>query len=212
MPSQLKEAPTAAARHSLGRMSYAHFLELDGENPHLEWVDGEVIAMPPVSLEHSSLNVFLLKIVDEYVAVKRLGKVQAEPFQMKTGPNLPGRAPDILFVAKRNVRRLKKTYLSGPADLVIEIISPGTEATDRGEKFYEYEAGGVREYWLVDPIRKRAEFYRRDRAGLFRLVEVGSDGVYQSQVIRGLWIKVDWLWRNPLPTVTEVLRAWKMTP
>src|SRR4051812_39399861 len=114
MPSQLKEAP-AAARRTLCRMSYAQFLELDAENPHLEWVDGEVIATPPISLEHSSLNVFLLKIVDEYVAVKRLGKVQAEPFQMKTGPNLPGRAPDILFVSKRNVRRAKKTYLSGPA-------------------------------------------------------------------------------------------------
>ena len=62
---------------------------------------------------------------------------------VQTGPNLPGRAPDILFIAKQNVRRLKRTCLSGPADLVIEIISPGTEVTDRGENFYDpWNTGG----------------------------------------------------------------------
>jgi Uma2 family endonuclease len=209
MPSNLKEAP--AARRSLGHMTYAQFLALDGENPHLEWVSGRVIAMPPVSGQHSDLNVFLTKVVDEYVSLRQLGKVRGDPFQMKTGPTLPGRAPDVFFVAKRNLSRLKRMHLEGPADFVIEIISPGTEVVDRGKKFYEYQEGGVREYWLIDPMRKRAEFYRRDRTGIFRLVEVGADGIYKSQVIRGLWIRVDWLWRSPLPTVSEVLKAWKMS-
>jgi Uma2 family endonuclease len=207
--TQLLNHPVSSARRTLGRMTYAQFLKWDGENQHVEWVNGEVIEMPPVSLEHSDLNVFLLKIVDEYVAVRKLGKVQGDPFQMKTGPGLPGRAPDVLFVAKRSLSRLKRSHLVGPADLVIEVISPGTEGVDRGEKFFEYEEGGVREYWLIDPHRKRAEFYQRDRSGVFRLVEVGRDGIYRSKMIRGLWIRVDWLWRSPLPTLSEVLDAWK---
>ncbi|MDW8290080.1 MAG: Uma2 family endonuclease, partial [Armatimonadota bacterium] len=78
---------------------------------------------------------------------------------MKTGADLPGRSPDILFVSQQNLHRLKPTYLDGPADLVVEIISPESEERDRTQKFSEYERGGVREYWLIDPEKRLAEFY-----------------------------------------------------
>ncbi|MFQ5793902.1 MAG: Uma2 family endonuclease [Candidatus Bipolaricaulia bacterium] len=41
----------------------------------------------------------------------------------------------------------------------IEIISPESRLRDRGEKFAEYEMGGVQEYWLLDPEEKRVDFY-----------------------------------------------------
>ena len=62
--------------------------------------------------------------------------------------------------------------MDGPADVVIEIISTGSRSTDRRTKFAEYEQLGVPEYWLIDPLRRQAEFYvyrkgtfhsRRDR-------------------------------------------------
>ena len=89
-----------------------------------------------------------------------MGVVRFAPFQMKTGPNLPGREPDLLFIAQEHLDRLKGTYLEGPADLVVEIVSPDSGARDRGEKFYEYERGGVPEYWLLDYARRQAEFYQ----------------------------------------------------
>jgi len=148
------------------RMSYAEFLEWDTENPHVEWVDGEVITMAPVSNEHSDEQVFLLTLIKNFVDIKNLGKVHAEPFQMKTGPTLPGRAPDILFVAKRSIRRLQKNHLEGPADLVVEIISPGSKRVDRRDKYKEYQAGGVREYWLIDPSQKKADLISFCAAGM----------------------------------------------
>ena len=123
-------------------------------------------------------------------------------------PSLPGRAPDILFVAKRNLHRIKENHLKGPADLVIEIISEGTRGLDRSDKYYEYEKGGIREYWLIDPLRKQAEFYRLDRGGVYRLVNVGDDGVFRSEVLKGLWMKPEWFWRKPLPTVLHIQREW----
>lgn len=30
--------------------------------------------------------------------------------------------------------------------------------------------------------------------------------MYQSQVLPGFWLKVEWLWYEPLPPVLEVLR------
>jgi Uma2 family endonuclease len=71
-----------------------------------------------------------------------------------------GREPDLLFVAQTNLERLKETYLDGPADLVVEIVSPEGVGRDRGVKFYEYAQGGVPEYWLIDPQTEWAEFYR----------------------------------------------------
>ena len=188
------------------RMSYEQFLKWDGENQHVEWVDGEVVPMPPISNEHTNVGGYLIALFFQFVLHFRLGEIKYEPFQMKTGPDLPGRSPDIFFVAKRNLRRLRKTYLEGPADLVVEIISPDSKTIDRVEKFREYEQGGVREYWLIDPEHRTAEFYRRGRDGRFRQMPVGEDGVFRSSVLKGLWIRVDWLWDRP--SLVTVQKEW----
>jgi Uma2 family endonuclease len=129
---------------------------------------------------------------------------------MKTGDDLPGRLPDIFFVSNENLHRVKDNRLEGPADLTIDIISPESRSRDRGEKFYEYEQGGVREYWLLDPLRKRAEFYQLGEDDLYRPVNADSNGVYHSAVLEGLWMKVDWLWQQPLPTTLSVIKEWKL--
>ncbi len=132
----------------------------------------------------------------------------AAPFQMKAGEELPGREPDVMFIAAGHEDRLKTAHLDGPADLVVEIISEESRARDRGEKFYEYEAGGVREYWLIDPIRNQAEFYVLDEKGIYQLRQPDDEGVFHSVVLEGLWLKVEWLWESPLPPLLDVLRAW----
>ena len=193
-----------------GVMTYDEFLKWDGENQHVEWVEGKIVFMSPISLEHADVGVFLLRILAAYAEVRDLGKVLHDPFQMKTGPELPGRAPDILFVKKEHLGRLQRLYLDGPGDLVVEIISPGSRTVDRGEKFYEYEQGGVPEFWLVDPQRKQVEFYQRGEDGIFRLVQPGGDGIYRSTSLPGLWLKVGWLWESPLPSTVSVLKEWKL--
>jgi len=80
-------------------------------------------------------------------------------------------------------------------------------ARDRGDKFLEYEKGGVKEYWLIDPIRQLAEFYRLDN-GVYRLAPVDNDGIYRSIVIAGVWLRVDWLWQEPLPPLMSILKEW----
>lgn len=118
-----------------------------------------------------------------------------------------GREPDLLYLAPESLNRLREKYLDGPADLAVEITSPASRARDRGEKFYEYEAGGVREYWLLDPDREQAEFYVRDERGIYQLVPV-REGVFESQVLPGLKLTVAWLWQDPLPPLLNVLKSW----
>ena len=190
------------------QISYEQFLELTDEDQHVEWVEGEVVAMSPVSNRHQDVSGFLLSLLRFYAEARQLGQVRSEPYQMKPGPTLPGRTPDIFFVADAHLSWMRNTYLDGPADLAVEIISPESRARDRGDKFYEYEQGGVPKYWLIDPVREQAEFYQRGANGFYRPVAPDAQGRYHSAALPGLWLEAGWLWQTPLPPLLGVLKAW----
>jgi Uma2 family endonuclease len=199
--SPVTEAP-------LPRMTYEEFLQWADEDTRAEWVNGEVILMSPASKRHQRLVRFLISILGAFIEAHNLGDLLPAPFQMKSGLDLPGREPDLIFVATEHLDRIKENYLNGPADVAIEIISPDSRSRDRGDKYYEYEQAGVREYWLIDPLRTQAEFYRLGADGIYTSISVGDDGVFHSDVIEGLGLKVDWLWQDPLPTLMSVLKEW----
>jgi hypothetical protein len=50
-----------------------------------------------------------------------------------------------------------------------------------------------------------AEFYRLAE-GRYEAVPLEPGGVYRSAQVEGLWLRVDWLWQEPLPDELEVLR------
>jgi Uma2 family endonuclease len=201
-------AAPVASPPSPGRVSYEEFLAQAGRYTWAEWVDGEVIELSPASNAHQDLAGFLTALMRACAEHGRLGVVRPAPFQMKAGPGLPGREPDVLFIASQHLDRLKDTHLDGPADLVVEIVSPDSRARDRGEKFYEYEEGGVREYWLIDPRRRRAEVFVRGEDAVFRLAPPEADGRLRSAVLSGFWLETEWLWQDPLPQLLTVLKAW----
>lgn len=186
------------------RMSYEEFLAWADEDTLAEWVNGEVVMTSPASLRHQGLGRFLAQIVGIYVEEHDLGVLITAPFQMRLAAS--GREPDLLFVAATHRHRLRDTYLDGPADLVVEIISPESVGRDRGDKFYEYEAAGIPEYWLLDPQARRAEFYQLDAAGVYQLTAPDQEGIYRSAVVPGFLLRVSWLWQQPLPRVLDVLR------
>lgn len=197
---RLLEALLAPAQP--GQMTYDEFLSWADEDTLAEWVDGEVAMYSPASDRHQDLVRFLTSVLGIYVEVHSLGTVRPAPFQMKLAHS--GREPDLLFVAQDRQDRMKETYLDGPADLVVEIVSPESIGRDRGVKFYEYEEANVPEYWLIDPQREQAEFYQLDEEGRYRLVSPGAEAIYHSQVLPGFELPVAWLW-DP-PHVLDALR------
>lgn len=159
----------------------------------------------PVGGEHQDVALFLLRLISEFVEVRGLGVVRCEPFQMKTGETLPGRSHDILFTASEKLHRLREAYPDGPADLVVEVVSEESRARDRGEKFAEYERGGVREYGVIDPARRQAEFdVLQD--GTYQPALFGSKGMYRSTVLPGFWVRVEWLWQRP--PARQIIQEW----
>ena len=185
-------------------MTYEEFLDWADEDTLAEWVDGTVIVNSPASLPHQELVSFVYGMLKKYVAFRRLGRVVQAPFQMKL-PHSSGREPDVLFVAEAQRNRLKRTYVDGPADLVVEVISPDSMVRDRSDKFLEYQQGGVLEYWLLDPDTQRADFYQMGAGGAYQAASPDAQGIYHSAVLHGFWLSVSWLWQDPLPDEEDVV-------
>ncbi len=205
MAARTQPTTRQAVANAAVTMTFERFLRAyDGE--WAEWVDGRVVRMSPVNDEHVTLGLFLSALLQHFVESKGLGQILAEPYVMRTGPGLPGRSPDILFVAREHEARIRTSFLDGPGDLVVEIISPDSRVRDRRRKFREYEEGGVREYWLPDPGRRQAEFYVRGGDGKFKPSLAGPDGIFRSTVLLGLWLRIDWLWQRP--PLLSVLKEW----
>ena len=189
----------AAAKPRLA-MTYEAWLEWAGEQERkTEWVDGEVIVFMPTTVRHADVVGFLYTLLLHYARFLNLGRVLAESVEMRLAG--AARVPDVLFVAREHLDRLTDKRLLGPADLVVEVVSEDSVARDREEKFREYAAAGVPEYWLIDarPGEQRADFYQRTEEGVYRPMPLDADGRYQSKVVPGFWLRPEWLWQEPLP-------------
>lgn len=183
------------------RMTYEEFQAWAGEDTHAEWVNGEVIVQMPIKEAHQNVVEFLHLVLSLFVRLFGLGRVHVAPFEMRAAPGGSAREPDLMFVAAEHLDRLSNDCLAGPADLVVEVISDDSVYRDRVDKFDEYEAAGVREYWMIDPRpdRRRAEFWVLDERGRYRAGEVSQDGVYRATALPGLWLRVEWLLAETLP-------------
>ena len=196
---------------SSSKMTYEEFLrEYDGQ--YAEYVDGEIIKNMSVTQRHDFLTNFLMTVLTFYVSTKKLGRVCGEPYQMKMciDDKIKGREPDIFFVKSENLDRIGEQFFDGAPDLVIEVISPESVMRDTQDKFEEYETAGVKEYWIIDPNRRTANFYGYDENKKYRMLPISADGLFESRIIEGLWIKTDWLWQDELPNLLDVLKDWKL--
>lgn len=179
-------------------ITYEAFLDWLDEDILAEWVDGAIEMASPASLRHQVITQFLTEVFSTYVRLHDLGRVVTAPFQMKITKS--GREPDIIFVAKAHLDRLKSIFVDGPADLVVEVVSPESATRDSTTKYAEYSAASIPEYWLIDPRVEEATFYQLDATGrAYQEITPGANGVYHSQALPGFWLRVGWLWEQPLP-------------
>lgn len=74
---------------------------------------------------------------------------------------LSGVIPDIVFISNKRDEIASGERVVGAPDLIIEIVSPGTdnERRDRAAKRQLYGKHGVKEYWVVDPQQRTIEIY-----------------------------------------------------
>jgi len=114
----------------------------------------------------------------------------------------------VLFVRAERVPTPLPTELPGPADLVVEVLSPSTRRYDLEEKRRAYREGRVLEIWLVDDEQRRVLVDRLDpdRDRYRYRTRTVRRGLLTSQALPGFSLRAEWLWKEPLPPLREVLQ------
>ena len=166
-----------------------------------EIIDGELYVSPRPGPAHA-------------IAASTIGANLLEPFQGGRGgpggwwiidePELHLEAvgrPIVPDVAGWRVERMPElpdtAYFTIAPDWVCEVISKSTEALDRAKKMPVYAAAGVKHVWLVNPIAKTLEVYRRVE-GAWHLVHAYSDeGIIRAEPFDAIEIELARWWSKP---------------
>ncbi len=182
-----------------GVFTFEEYLDLHEDQIRSEWIDGRVLIMAAASVAHQRIGSFLEVLLKIYSAKHEIGEVFRAPIAVKISI-FAGREPDLFFIKKENLHIVKPTFVKGAPDLAVEIISPESVERDTIDKFGEYEAAGVKEFWLIDPNEQICKFYELadDR---FNLTITLSKGVFQSKVVEGFFFRVEHLWEMDSPTL-----------
>jgi Uma2 family endonuclease len=155
------------AEPAIRRMTLEEFLRWDdGTDTHYELIDGFPVAMAPPAEAHRILALRLGSRIDAALADRRPCNAQIEPGVVR--PDRPNSyyVPDIAVTCEPN--EPGRQAMVNPI-LIVEILSPRTERTDRRLKLPAYQAmDTVREIMLIDADSHHAELYRRenDRWGI----------------------------------------------
>ena len=126
-----------------------------------EYLNGEILAMSGASLAHARIITDIATELNTQLRGHGC-EVITNDMRVKTGPKGAYFYPDVVaFCGEPQFEDNVFDTLLNPI-LVMEVLSPSTEAYDRGEKFAHYqELTSLREYILVSQDRIRVEQYRR---------------------------------------------------
>lgn len=133
-----------------------------------ELVEGELVVSPTPGRSHNYAASRLALILGAWVFDHQLGEFFAQPFSVVLAPDLTFE-PDLCFVSKEREELIGEQAITGPPDLVVEIVSESNRTHDTVVKFEKYALYGVREYWLVD-LRERTVSTWREADGAYQLI------------------------------------------
>lgn len=158
------------------------------EDVKAEFINGEVIMHSPARDRHSEVRHHLHTLIELHVRLHKLGLVRGEKSLCVFPRN--DYEPDVCFFAIEKATGIGQGTLKyPPPDFIAEVLSESTEARDRGEKFEDYAAHGVGEYWIVDPDQEILEQYVV-RKGQYQLALKSGTGEVRSVVVSGFCIPV----------------------
>lgn len=134
------------------------------EGSRAELIDGQIYYMAPPSTKHQRILSFLHLEIGTHIRAKGGDcEVFPAPFAVfLSADESKYLEPDISVICDRN--KVNEHGCSGAPDWIIEIVSPGSRSMDYYTKLSLYRSSGVREYWIVDPMRQTVLVYDMEHA------------------------------------------------
>jgi Uma2 family endonuclease len=176
------------------RLTYEDYCLLPDDGKRREIIEGELFVTPsPLTPHQRAVGRIFLRL-GLFVESHKLGEVFVAPFDVVFS-EFDVVEPDILYVSNARASIVTNKNVQGAPDLVVEVLSEGTEKRDRTIKLKLYGKFGVDEYWTIDPNGPSAEIYRRGEEGLTLVAKLSAVDSLTSPMLPGFSV--------PLRKLTE---------
>ena len=129
------------------------------EGTRAELIDGQLYMMAPPSTMHQRLVMNLSAEIRDYIK-KYNGSCEVFPAPFAvflSADDTTYVEPDISVICDNS--KLTDRGCNGTPDWIIEIVSPSSSRMDYFVKLFKYRTAGVREYWIVNPMKQTIQTY-----------------------------------------------------
>jgi Uma2 family endonuclease len=154
-------------------MSAAEYLDWEPtQEDRYEYWDGEVVAMSGGTRNHNRISLNFSKLLDDAL-INRNCEVYIADVKVQVEPGRKYFYPDVVVTCDKGDDDAQ--IVQFPC-LIIEVLSPSTEAIDRGVKFARYrQFTSLQEYVLVQVDLPKVEVFRRNEHNQWVLSEYDLD-------------------------------------
>ena len=158
------------------------------ENVRAELIHGQIYYMAAPSRIHQEILMFLSKTIANYIDSKKGPcKVYPAPFAVKLFSEDDRNVvePDISVICDPN--KLTDRGCTGAPDWIVEIVSPSNSSHDYIRKLNLYADAGIREYWIVNPIKESIFVYHLEETKFEAAAYTFQDKI-KVNIYDDLWI------------------------
>ena len=152
------------------------------EGTRAELIDGQIYYMAPLGRRHQNLLFSISRVIADYIDQKGGScEVDIAPFAVFLNENDKNYVePDISVIC--DTSKLNDRGCNGAPDWIIEIVSPASRKMDYFTKLFKYRTAGVREYWIVDPLKNLILIYNFDTSDSEQYIFADTDkaGIYED--------------------------------
>ena len=157
------------------------------EDVRAELIDGQIYYQAAPSRIHQTILSELHITIGNYIKSKGGScRVYPAPFAVKLKADKKNIVePDISVICDRD--KLTDRGCTGAPDWIIEIVSPDNSSHDYIRKLNLYADAGVREYWIVNPLKQTIYVYHLEEKQFETTAYTFQDKI-KVNIYDDLWI------------------------
>jgi Uma2 family endonuclease len=167
---------TALSHRSI--MTVEEYLELDRNSleTRYEYIDGHVRELTEGTLDHSTIEVNLISMLSDFLRGSAYRVCSSDaPIRISETRYV---YPDVTVSCDEQDQG--RTDIVQSPRLMVEILSPSTEAYNRGRKFMHYRrCPTIQEYMMIDSQLPLIEIFRREKNDLWMLYTFGLQDIVE---------------------------------
>ncbi|HEX3869573.1 MAG TPA: Uma2 family endonuclease [Pirellulales bacterium] len=176
----------ATASHT----TVADYFSMAEGPPYYQLVDGELHMSPSPNRYHQDIVRNITVPLAQHVETVGAGKLYFAPSDVVFGKNHVLN-PDIYFFSVERTGMLTVQGAEGAPDLVVEVLSPGTEKLDLGRKREIYADNGVQEFWAVSPTAMTVKIFRFQQSKTKPVAVLRKDDTITTPLLPGFALTID---------------------